>query len=530
MGACSSTKNSQNKDNTKNTFNSILANTQEAQKTQQEFFCMQNEQRINLNQTVQRKFKKSGTLSYFEYNLDKIQTEGQSKNNKKMAQGTPQLKIKVIEGIASKEYSVYKGMVKIDNNSMNRIMQHNNLGKLVIMQQLPYDQEGKDYIDWLQKTNLERFTKYLFRERISKQQVNIVQEVHYQRLLNHKLSEQVVCNILDQMFEIINFLHQNNLTHNQLTIDSFSFYYDLQNYLIKLTDLKSIFKPSREVQLEVIKYACPESFRSNHPNKSNDIWSLGIIAYQIITRNLIYEGDSTLSTVQEVKQAILKWTTNQDITNEISEEFQNLIFKMLHPDKSQRITVEECKKHKFIQIHKTHNLNCFFKHNFIYSLSDNLLKWFMTYLINNYENSHYQVGNRIFDILDQDKDGKLNVQELGDFLRRLKQSQGQQRNIKIIQNLIDNQIEIGLQDFILMISNKSIYITHHNLDHSFKKLSNKNQEITVKSLQKVLNISEEELIIEFMKHELYYENYCIPLLQKQYETIMNQLVVVQNEN
>lgn len=51
-----------------------------------------------------------------------------------------------------------------------------------------------------------------------------------------------------------------------------------------------------------------------------------------------------------------------------------------------------------------------------------------------------------------------------------------------------------------MISNKSIYITHHNIDHSFKKLSNKNQEITVKSLTKILNISEEELTEEFKNH------------------------------
>ena len=45
-----------------------------------------------------------------------------------------------------------------------------------------------------------------------------------------------------------------------------------------------------------------------------------------------------------------------------------------------------------------------------------------------------------------------------------------------------------------MISNKSIYLTHHNLDHSYKKLSNKNSEITVKSLSRTLNISEELLI------------------------------------
>ena len=48
-----------------------------------------------------------------------------------------------------------------------------------------------------------------------------------------------------------------------------------------------------------------------------------------------------------------------------------------------------------------------------------------------------------------------------------------------------------------MISDKSIYLTNHNLDHCFKKLSSKNSEITVKSLSKILNISEEEISVEF---------------------------------
>ncbi|CAD8119687.1 unnamed protein product [Paramecium sonneborni] len=535
MGVCSSTKVPQNKNTTKENFNASLAKTADVQQPQIEIASALNEQRINQNQTVQRKLIKSGTLSYFEHTLDKTQIPKRPRNNKKWAQNSPQLKIKITDAIASKDYSVYKGKVKTFNKLTNRVMQHNSDGQIVFMEQHPYDQEGKDYIDWLQKTNLEFYhIAKIYEIFIWGKNFQIISEYctggPLSELLGHKLSEQVVSNILDQIFEIINFLHKNKLTHNKLTIDSFSFYYDLQNYLIKLTDLKSLFKPQKEPQLQVIQYASPESLTSNHPHKSNDIWSLGIIAYQLITRNLIYEGNSNLETIQDVKQAILKWTTYQDISDEISQNFQDLILNMLNPDKTQRITIEDCQKHKFILNHQINNLNCHFKYNFTYSFSNDLQKWLMIYLLENYEHSHYQVGKRIFDILDKDKDGKLNIQELKDFQRRLKQSQKQEINIKIIESLIDHQVEIELQDFILMISDKSIYITHENLDHSYKKLMNKNSEITVKSLSKVLNISENQLTEEFKKNELYYENYCIPLEYIKYESTMNQILLVQNEN
>lgn len=83
-----------------------------------------------------------------------------------------------------------------------------------------------------------------------------------------------------------------------------------------------------------------------------------------MTRNFVYEGDQDLTTIQEVKQAILKWTTKQDLKDELSESFENLIFQMLNPDKNARITIEECQKHKFIVDHQTKNLNCYFKHSF----------------------------------------------------------------------------------------------------------------------------------------------------------------------
>ncbi|CAD8206198.1 unnamed protein product [Paramecium pentaurelia] len=534
MGVCNSTKKSQDKNKTTDNFNPALINTADVQQTQREFASNQNEKRPNLNQTVQRKFRKSGTLSYFEYNHDKLQTDKRSQNNKKAGSNIPQLKIKITESIASKDYSVYKGIVKIPNKSTLRVMQHNSDGQLVVMEQLPFDQEGKDYIEWLQKTNLEFYQiGKVYEIFVWGQQFQIMSEYctggPLSQLLHHKLSEQVVCNILEQMFEIINFLHQNKLNHNKLTIDSFSFYYDLQNYLIKLTDLKCLHKPQREPTLQVIQYASPEALTSHHAHKSNDIWSLGIIAYQLMTRNLIYEGDQDLTTIQEFKQAILRWTAKQDLQDEISQDFENLIFDMLNPDKTQRLTIEECLKHQFIQNHQNQNLNCHFKHFFTQNFHDNLQKRLMIYLINNYEHSHYQVGHRIFDILDKDKDGKLNVEELEEFCRRLKQTQGQEKNIKIIQNLIEKKSELVLEDFILMISNKSIYLTHHNLDHSFMKFANKNQEVTVKSLSKILNISEQELIVDFKNRQLFYENYCIPLEKIQYDQILNQILEIQKE-
>lgn len=56
-----------------------------------------------------------------------------------------------------------------------------------------------------------------------------------------------------------------------------------------------------------------------------------------------------------------------------------------------------------------------------------------------------------------------------------------------------------------MICNKSLYFTTQNIKHSYKKLSNKNGEITVKSLSKFLCTDEEIISKEFTKNNLLYE-------------------------
>lgn len=40
-------------------------------------------------------------------------------------------------------------------------MQHNNDGRLVILETIKYDKDGKDYIDWLEKTDLVQILYYL---------------------------------------------------------------------------------------------------------------------------------------------------------------------------------------------------------------------------------------------------------------------------------------------------------------------------------------------------------------------------------
>lgn len=40
-------------------------------------------------------------------------------------------------------------------------MQHNSDGRLVILETIKYDKDGKDYIDWLEKTDLVNISCYL---------------------------------------------------------------------------------------------------------------------------------------------------------------------------------------------------------------------------------------------------------------------------------------------------------------------------------------------------------------------------------
>ena len=96
--------------------------------------------------------------------------------------------------------------------------------------------------------------------------------------------------------------------------------------------------------LGTVRYMSPEQARGGHVDKSTDIWSLGVVLYEMVTGNAPFIGDplsqsyGAAGTPKEVMSAILE-KEPPPLTKYIAHppaELQQIISKTLRKDRSQR--------------------------------------------------------------------------------------------------------------------------------------------------------------------------------------------------
>ncbi|MCR4606560.1 MAG: Stk1 family PASTA domain-containing Ser/Thr kinase [Oscillospiraceae bacterium] len=83
-----------------------------------------------------------------------------------------------------------------------------------------------------------------------------------------------------------------------------------------------------------IHYIAPEQARGEIPNARCDIYSLGVVMYEMLTGQLPYTGDSL--TEIALKHLEAKPVPPHEITSDFPPEFENIIFKAMNPDVDER--------------------------------------------------------------------------------------------------------------------------------------------------------------------------------------------------
>lgn len=84
--------------------------------------------------------------------------------------------------------------------------------------------------------------------------------------------------------------------------------------------------------VEDVKYMSPEMIQGENVNSSTDVWSLGVILYQLLIGKCPYEGGS----IEKVKDKILKGKYHK---SELPAEFKEIVTKMIVSDKESRISL-----------------------------------------------------------------------------------------------------------------------------------------------------------------------------------------------
>lgn len=112
-------------------------------------------------------------------------------------------------------------------------------------------------------------------------------------------------------------------------------------------------------QCGTVEYAAPELFNSSSYDEKADIWSLGVVAYLLVSKKFPFDFCSTSSTACHVgndyiKRAISVVKTSEPNFSYISATSSNCIdflHTLLQRDHQRRPSAEQCLAHPWIQLH-----------------------------------------------------------------------------------------------------------------------------------------------------------------------------------
>ncbi|CAD8067901.1 unnamed protein product [Paramecium sonneborni] len=178
----------------------------------------------------------------------------------------------------------------------------------------------------------------------------------------HQFSEKFSRGIFSQLIKGIEYLHERGIVHRDIKSENILF----SDGILKLADFgfsaKSVDETGAKVQLEVQQYLGSPEY--NPPELSNaigkqkyytpesaDIFSSGVILFSMAMRSAPFKTSKTSDPYYSLlKQDKLKfWQVFQELNNNISQQFKDLVEKLLEENPQKRISLEQVKKHPWMQ-------------------------------------------------------------------------------------------------------------------------------------------------------------------------------------
>ncbi|CAD8050844.1 unnamed protein product [Paramecium sonneborni] len=411
----------------------------------------------------------------------------------------------------STNFSTFYSLLKKEEKDFPfTTIQHNNTGILRIIKS--YKLTEVKYVASLLNYQLHHPNLIQQYEIYEEQQKYHVAEENNKEIviLNSKMfiTEQDIAFIFNQIVEVIDYIHHQQLTHGHLTIDSFALFGEKY---IKLYDLFHLFM-KKKPSFEETHYLPPEYFEFQQYTEERDIWSLGIILYQLLYRTSPY--DST--TLNKLRIEIL--ISEIQFEQSISDEAISLLKQLLEKNPKKRIKLIEITKHPWflkqqvflreeqvretlLRLRKSKKLNI-------------LQAYILKFIINNYRPDKLRDIYSVFRSLDLDNDGFFSLSELQASYKEFILDSDKTKSIcmNIFTKVdMDKDSKITFAEFILYAIQRKTLIQEEVLDTSFKLLKNKKNFITAESLAAQFSLEKEyftEILMDILKKDyLAYNNF-----------------------
>jgi serine/threonine protein kinase len=168
-------------------------------------------------------------------------------------------------------------------------------------------------------------------------------------LNNKPMKEKYVKIYMRQISEATNYLYQHKIIHRDIKPQNIMID---DNKNIKLTDFgfAKIFKTGCEDDFmsQTICgspiYMAPEIIKCNKYSIKTDLWSIGVVFYEMLIGRLPYKASTHIELINKIESEPIYIPLNMNI----SEECKDFLFKLLQSNPKKRITWEDFFKHKWL--------------------------------------------------------------------------------------------------------------------------------------------------------------------------------------
>ncbi|CAD8070444.1 unnamed protein product [Paramecium primaurelia] len=423
--------------------------------------------------------------------------------------GSIQAGVQFFSTNASKKYSFLYNKECQRNPDLSFIQGNKNGMKARLELISKEEQDSIKYIYWLKSNQLDH--QHILKNLEVHQDNNAYQLVleyfdgwKLSRLLNSEdLTEIVLANIAEQMFQVLSYLKNLQLNHGNLTINSWEYYFKSGQVYIKLVDVKPISTKKIE-DIDIIYYTPPEFLYHEEFKPERDFWAVMLILYTLGKGSLPYKfPPKYINDVPSAKQLILH--TIFDVESDIkkfSKDFQILLQSVIGEKNSKkRKTLEELQVSKWIVDQKYTEIPL--QERLLMNMLNQkesciLQQAILEIMIQEFEQETALQLQKLFSEFDSDMDTIIKKDELIKMFEKY-------TKLKDLENLIDQifaihsikQEQMAQFTFLSLAAPRDQLLTKTNLETMFYLLSNNKSEIRANNVTKYLNVINEELEAQF---------------------------------
>ncbi|XP_076465553.1 serine/threonine-protein kinase 17B-like [Babylonia areolata] len=176
-------------------------------------------------------------------------------------------------------------------------------------------------------------------------------ELFHECVIEESFEEKDVIHLMVQILEGLCFLHENNIVHLDLKPQNILLTEPFPQGSIKICDLGfACLTNTGEDIRDIIgtpDYVAPEVLDYEPLSIQADMWSLGVLAYVMLTACSPFAGDSQQETFCNISQVKLDFP--DDLFSHISPHAEDFIRKLLVKDPRRRMTARQCLDHPWLK-------------------------------------------------------------------------------------------------------------------------------------------------------------------------------------